>query len=157
MEFPINTQEEFDAAISERLKRERETVKKGFADYDEIKQKYSDGVRRIEELEKSLQEANTKIGDLGRDIADKDGKIKGYETDSVKTRIAHELGLSYDAIAFLSGEDEDAIRKSGQTLRALVGSGKGAPPLRDTEEGGGKGSEKDERIKNMLRNLKGEE
>ena len=38
MEFtPITTQEAFDAAIKDRLARERETVTKKFADYDDLK------------------------------------------------------------------------------------------------------------------------
>ena len=40
---PITTQEEFDKAIGERLKRERETVKKEYAGYlspDDEKKKY---------------------------------------------------------------------------------------------------------------------
>ena len=40
---PITTQEEFDKAIGDRLKRERETVKKEYADYlspDDVQKKY---------------------------------------------------------------------------------------------------------------------
>ena len=46
-------------------------------------------------------------------LTEKDGQIAKYEIDSVKTRIAREAGLSYEAISFLQGEDEEAIKKSG--------------------------------------------
>ena len=36
---PINTQEEFDAAIGARLKRERDTITAKYADYDDLKGK----------------------------------------------------------------------------------------------------------------------
>ena len=34
---PITTQEAFDAAIGERLKRERESIAKKYGDYDDLK------------------------------------------------------------------------------------------------------------------------
>ena len=59
-------------------------------------------------------------------------RLKAYETDSVKTRIAHETGLSYDAIKFLQGDNEENIRQSAQALKSLCGNGQAAP-LADTE------------------------
>lgn len=61
-------------------------------------------------------------------IADKDKAIKSYETRSVKTRIAHEAGLGYDAIDFLRGEDEESITKSAEALKTLLGT-RTAPPV----------------------------
>lgn len=38
MEFkPINTQEEFDERIAARLQRERDSVTKNYADYEQLK------------------------------------------------------------------------------------------------------------------------
>ena len=44
---PITTQEQFDAAIGERLKRERESLAKKYGDYDALKQKTDDYERQI--------------------------------------------------------------------------------------------------------------
>ena len=46
---PITTQAEFDAAIGERLKRERESFGKKYGDYDELKNKVvrSGGERHV--------------------------------------------------------------------------------------------------------------
>lgn len=146
----IETQEQLDAVLGERLKRERETIKKeyeGFLSPEEAAKKYAGYLSPEDEKEKYK-------GFLSpEEVAKKDAKIKGYETDSVKTRIAHEFGLSYEAAGFLRGDDEDAIRKSAESLKALVGNTTMAP-LASTEET--MASTEDAAIKNVLKGLKGE-
>lgn len=125
----IETQEQLDAVIGERIKRERDNVEKKYAGYlspEDVSNQYKDYL--------SPEAVNEKYKDYlsPEEVAKKDAKIKGYETDSAKTRIAHELGLSYDAIGFLSGEDEESIRKSAETLKSLLGNTTTAP-LASTE------------------------
>lgn len=146
----IETQDQLDTIISDRLKRERDTINKEYEGYlspEDVAKKYA-GYLSPED------EKNKYKGYLSPEEAEKkDALIKRYETDSVKTRIAHEAGLSYDAIAFLRGDDEDAIKKSAETLKALMGSNNTAP-LASTEthiDGS-----KDAAVRNTLRNLKGE-
>lgn len=152
----IETQEQLDSIIGERLKRERETVSKKYEGYispDDYKTKTADMETQIGNLSKDLQTANDKIAGYEKEIAERDSKIKAYETASVKSRIAHETGLSYDAIKFLQGEDEDSIRESAESLKALVGVKK-VPPLADPEGIGGE--DKDAALRKTLRGLKGE-
>lgn len=154
---PIETQEQFDAAISERIKREKETQAKAYEGYlspQDYAEKEKDFNEKIETLQNSLKEAEGKISNHDREIAERDNKIKAYETHSVKTRIASELGLSYDAVDFLKGEDEESIRKSATILKGLVGTKQGAAPLANPE--GTPGKAEDEALKKTLRKLKGE-
>lgn len=149
----IETQEQFDTAIGERLKRERETISKKYENYvspDDFKKKTDEYETQIGGLNKSLTEANDKIANHDKEIAERDSKIKAYETSSVKTRVAHEFGLSYDAVGFLRGEDEESIKKSAETLKALVGTKK-APPLASTEQNA---EGKDAALLGTIRNLK---
>lgn len=132
---PIETQEQFDAAIGERLKRERETQEKKYSGYvspDVFSNKSKEYETKIGELNKSITAANEKLAGYDKQIAERDARLKAYETDSVKTRIAHETGLSYDAIKFLQGDNEENIRQSAQALKSLCGNGQAAP-LADTE------------------------
>ncbi|MBQ8559055.1 MAG: DUF4355 domain-containing protein [Tyzzerella sp.] len=147
---PIETQEELDTVIGERLKRERETVKKeyeGFLSPDDAAKKYAGYLSPEDEKKKYKDYLSPE------EAAKKDAKIKGYETDSVKTRIANELGLSYDAVGFLKGEDEESIRKSAEILKGLVGAAAPAP-LANLEPDPGKAT--DVALKNTLKGLKGE-
>ena len=148
---PIETQEQFDEMVKERLKRERDTVKKDYEGYlspADIAEKYK-GYLSPEDVEAKYKNhlAPEEVDKLRR-------QIKGYETDSVKTRIAHESGLSYDAVQFLRGEDEESIRKSAESLKGMIGSATGLAPLASTE--GSLGAERDAALRNTLKGLKGE-
>ncbi len=127
---PIETQEELDAIIEKRLKRERETATKRF-----------DGWISPEDHQKAIDAANKALDDYKeahkgdeQTIADLTAKNKAYETASLKSRIAHEVGLSYDWISRISGEDEDSIRADAESLKKLVGTG--APLPTKTPESG---------------------
>ena len=61
---PIETQEQFDAAISERIKREKETQAKAYEGYlspQDYAEKEKDFNEKIETLQNSLKEAEGKI------------------------------------------------------------------------------------------------
>ena len=131
---PIMTQEDFDAAISERLKREQAK----YSDYDTIKSDL--GTLRVQ-----LSAKDAEISTL-------QGKVKGYETDSVKTRIALETGLPLDLRTRLTGETEEEIRADATKLAKLFGQQKDPAPLRDTEPP--VADEKTAAYKSLLNNLK---
>ena len=137
MEFtPIMTQADFDAAISERLKRERETVSKRFADYDDIRGKVSTYEQQLSDQARQLQEAADKQATHDQTVAELTAKLRNYETASVKTRIALELGLPYELAGRLAGDTEEDIRKDAEIFSKFVAKPKEAPPLRSTEPSG---------------------
>lgn len=157
----IETQEQFDAAISDRIKRERETVAKQYegytspADLEKVKKELKDAHdKQIADLNKAMSDLNTKYADYDKNMAEKDAKIKGYETASVKTRIAHEMGLSYEAVDFLKGEDEASIKKSAETLKSIIGDTHEAPPLANPEGNPG-ANQLDAAMSGMLHTLNG--
>ena len=157
---PIETQEAFEAALKERLERERSTMTKKFEGYTspEALQKIKDEYEsKIKGLNTSITENANKYADYDKQLAEKDAKISAYETNSVKMRIARENGLSYDAVDFLKGEDEKSIKESADALKLLLGAKRGAPPLASNESSGaGKESTKDESLRKMLSELRGE-
>ena len=152
---PITTQEQFDAAIGERLKRERESLAKKYGDYDALKQKTDDYERQIAEYSKSLEAAKQAASAHDQVVTELNAKLKGYESASVKTRIAHEFGIPYELASRLSGEDEDAIRKDAETLSQLIGqqARHKAPPLRSTEPLNLEGDATKAALKRTLRGL----
>lgn len=142
----IETQEQFEQAVEERLNAEREKYR-GYLSPDDVAEKYKDYLSP-DEVEKkytgyiSAQEA-----------AEKDTKIKQYEQQTVRTKVAKELGLSYEAADFIKGDNEEEMKKSAEALKGILGKNQ-APPLRSNETG--QGSDKDEALRNTLRKLKGE-
>ena len=102
---PITTQEEFDAAIKGRLSREKEK----YGDYDQLKS-------RVEELEKengglksTIEATNQSKADADKQIEVLQNQIAGYETASLRTRIALQHGLPYDLADRLQGTDAERL------------------------------------------------
>lgn len=117
---PITTQEAFNNAIADRLQRERASAVKPYADYDDIK--------------KELDNLRTANATLTGQLNDANDTIKRHETDSVKTRIAHEKGLPYEMAARLTGETEEEISADADKLVGVIGTiHEPAPPLADPE------------------------
>ena len=116
---PIETQEELNNIIKDRLKRERESTEKRF-----------EGWISPEDHAKALADSNKAFDDYKKAhegdealIKDLTAKNKSYETASLKSRIAHEVGLSYEWIGRISGDDEKSIRADAESLKKLVGAG----------------------------------
>ena len=152
----IETQEQLDEIIKGRINRERETLNKKYEGYvspEDYQGKIKEFEASISDYSTQLQDANSKIENHNKELAERDSKIKAYESHSAKTRIANELGLSYEAIKFLQGEDEDSIRQSAESLKALVGSVKLAP-LANFEQN--KSSDVDAALLKTVQNIKGE-
>lgn len=121
---PITTQEQLDAVIAARLKRDRETQKKDFdSQILERDAKIKEFEKQIGELGKQL-EASGKKDDTIKEL---EGKVRTYETASMRTRIAHEVGLPYELASRLTGEDEDSVRKDAESLNKLIGHRSVAP------------------------------
>ena len=146
----IETQEQFDAAIKDRLGREKAKFAEQLAGYDETKVKLSDAEKQIADLTEALTAANEKISGFDEQIAERDSKISDYATRAAKTQIAHEMGLAFDAIEFLKGNTEDEIRASAESLKNLVGAQKVAPLA--TSDGANL-DPKEAALRGMLQNL----
>ena len=128
---PIETQEELDNIIKERLKRERESTQKRY-----------EGWFSPEDHQKALDASNKAFDDFKKahesdeqTIADLTAKNKAYETASLKSRIAHEVGLSYEWISRIGGTDEKSIREDAESLKKLVGNGAQPIPTKNPEAG----------------------
>ena len=146
---PINTQEELDKILASRLQRERDTVSKQFQ-------------AQIEERDQKITGFETQITDLNRQIETFKGqsseieelrsKVKGYETNSVKMRIARETGLPAELAERLSGKDEESMRKDAESLAKLFKAQNVAPMYRQAGEGSG--DAKDAAFRDLLSKLK---
>lgn len=145
---PIETQEQLDAIISDRIKRAQETTRKefeGFLSPDDAAKKYAGYLSPEDEKKKYAGYLSPE------EAAKKDAKIKGYETNSVKMRIAHENNIPYELAGRLSGESEEDIRKDAESLAKLLRH-QGGVPLASTEPEGA--DSRRAAVKKMLSDLK---
>ena len=133
----IETQEELNRIIEERLGRERAK----YAKFDEYKAdseafaafKGKDYEGRIKELE----------GDLAKKSGDLDSmtkRAKTAERSLLRSRVAREEGLPAERADRLNGEDEKALREDAKALSKFVGTQLEPQPLADLGNDG-KGGE----------------
>ena len=128
MEFtPINTQEEyqqkFNSDLGDRLRKNEEKWQKKFEGYISPE----DFEAKTKELQKQIDAANSAVDGLSKKNAEYEKSIKSYEINAIKHKVAHENGLSYDAIDFIQGNDEETIKASAEKFKSLMGKSSPAP------------------------------
>lgn len=111
----IESQEQLDAILGERLKRAAETAEKKYEgwtspdDLEKIKTSYDQKIKALKDAASSTQAT----------IDEKDAKIaegEKYRTDLEKTRIAVSAGLGIDFADRLKGETKEEWQKDAKTL-----------------------------------------
>ena len=129
------TQEEVNKLVGTARLEGKDAVRKEFEGWmspDEFAKKTEDMTAQLNGLNDQIKTLTDEQTALKTQLTEKDSEIAKYEIESVKTRIAGELGLSYQAAGFLQGDSEEAIRKSAESLKSLVGTTK-TPPLGNPE------------------------
>ena len=120
----ISTQEEFDAAIKDRIARAEQTAEARVR--AELKNDL-DKVKTLEESVNSLTSERdgfrTKAEENAKEIetlkgqnAESEKKLKAYETDALKLKIAQESGIPISERNRLTGETEEEIRKDAESF-----------------------------------------
>mgnify|MGYP003319812579 CR=1 FL=1 len=130
----ITSQEQLDAVIGDRLKRSEEKWQKKYEGYlspDEVNAKTSELQKQFTDATNALDGINKKVATYEKDIAEKDSRIKSYEISAMKHKIAHENGLSFDAVDFLQGNDEETIKASADKFKSLMGKSHSTPEFKN--------------------------
>lgn len=148
---PIETQEALDQIIKDRLAREREK----YADYDKLKSENESYESKLNALQTTIDESNAKIKTHDDTVADLNKKIAGYETASLRTRIAIQNGLPLDLADRLVGDDEESIKADAERLAGFVSKKQQTPPPLKSTESAPK-EDKTIAYKNLLNGLKKE-
>ena len=149
----ISTQEELNKMFADRgeqaRRAEHERMEKQYAGFDEFKAK-------AEKYDKDMAAKDQQFNELKTEstakIAELEGKIREYETASVKTKIAREAGLPYELAERLSGADEAAIRADAENLSKLIRSKHVAPMY--SQSGEGVSDSKDAMLKDLLKKVR---
>ena len=130
---PIETQEQLDKVIGERIKRAEQKSAEKYADYDDLKTQNANYATQIAQLQTQLQSQADKAKEDETSIADLTSKVHQYEMASVKTKVALEIGLPYQMAGRLAGDDEKAIRADAESMKQLIGAQAGPAPLGNPE------------------------
>ena len=128
---PINTQEELDKLIGERLASKENKIRAEYADYEDLKKQVAGWNDEKAAFEKTIADNKTAFEELTQKYDDATGKIAKYEADALKTKVAIESGIPAGLFKYLQGTTEEELRKSAEELGKFT---KGATaPLADPE------------------------
>lgn len=153
---PITTQEDFEAAIRERVDR----INAKYSDYEDLKKKAgeSDGLRkslesanaeiaRLKDAEKSNAE---KLANHDKEVGTLKERAEKAEKSLLQRTVAEEAGLPASLASRLAGNTEDEMREDAKNLAQFVTRGGAAPLFRgETPPAGGQGAS----MKEMLNAL----
>lgn len=132
----IETQEELDRIIGERIKRERDK----YSDYESLSE-------RVKELEKEKADLLNAIDGNSQLLQEKDGVISAkdfelaelqkindsFKKTQLRTQIAVRNGIPYDLAERLQGDDEESLQADAVRLSALIKPQTIVAPMKDTE------------------------
>ena len=124
------TQEEVNKLVGQARLEGKDAGRKEFEGWiapDELEKQKAELNDQLTGLNDQIQALSEEKTNLQTQLTEKDNAIAEYEIASVKTSVAREYGLSYEAIKFLKGEDEEAIKESAEELKNLVGTAKAQP------------------------------
>lgn len=123
---PITTQEDFEAAIRERVDR----INAKYSDYDDLKKKAgeSDGLRKslenataeiakLKEAEKSNAE---KLANHDKEVGTLKERAEKAEKSLLQRTVAEETGLPASLASRLAGETEAEMREDAKNLAQYV-------------------------------------
>lgn len=84
----------------------------------------------LEKLRASDGDAGSTIDELRRKNEELEDRINGFVLEGVKREVASECGLSGDAVAFLHGDDREALVESAKALKGLIDHSSGGAGVR---------------------------
>lgn len=118
----INTQEEFDERIKERLERAEKKIReeyKGWTSPDDLKALNEKHGAEVLKLNQRHAEELKKYEGYDKTFEEQKSKIHALEVSALKTKIANAKQLPFDAVEFLQGDDEQSITESADRLSKL--------------------------------------
>lgn len=144
----ITTQEDFEKALSPRLERERNKIRKefeGFLSPEDAQKKY-EGYLSPEQVKEKYKDYCSP-----EEIARKDAEINGYKLKSKRVEIALAQGIPYELAGKISGETEEEMKKDAETFAGFLKKNTLYPPYKPDPVDDGES--RDAALKQMLDSL----
>lgn len=144
----ITSQEQLYAIIKDRLDRASKKHSEATAEL----QKELDSLKTTNtELSGKLSDYEKKYANVDAVISDLQGKVKSYETDSVKTRVAREYGIPWELRDRLRGDTEEEIRNDARALSEILP--KNSAPRKSSDTTPANGDEHKEALRETARRM----
>ena len=104
-------------------------------------------------LRQQLAELNEELTTLQKQLASEAANAEAGRLNTIRARVAAEVGLPVQFEDRLNGETEAELRRDAEALAGLLGIKKAAPPLRRSDPGTAARSAVDQGYSNTLRSF----
>lgn len=129
----IETQEQLDAVLKERLERAKETARKEMegelAELAELKKQAKEYAKASEEKEAELESLRNELEGEKQAVADLTGKVNGLKAEAERVKVAREVGLPYEMAGRLNGDTYEELKADAESLLGLIGSNQNTAPV----------------------------
>ncbi len=153
---PINTQEEFDALISDRMSRQAEKIRGEYKELEEqnktLKAESEKWTKEKTDFESVIAKNKTDFEDLNKKLDEANGKIADFENKELKTKIAIEKGLPMGLRGYLKGSTKEEVEASADELRKFANTTRQVP-LADPEGDPPSGNSTTASLRGLLKQL----
>ena len=126
----IETQEELDKIIVERLKRERSKLEE---DFKEQLKAYKDQIEELKSENAEVKANLEKASEKDIEIEKLQGQIKGYERSEMQRKIALENKIPYNLAGRIQGDTEEEMLEDAKNLSKYFEKEEIVPPLKNPE------------------------
>lgn len=127
----IETQEDFDKAIKDRLDRKEKEVAEKYKEFmppEKVSAMKAEYEKRLGEAQKTVQDATAKLSDHDKIVSELTQRATDAEGKLMKNRIAHEKGIPLELASRLIGNTEEELTKDAEAMSAFFAPT--PPPLR---------------------------
>jgi len=134
----IETQEDFDKAIKDRLDRKEKEVAEKYKEFmppEKVSAMKAEYEKRLGEAQKTVQDATAKLSEHDKVVSELTARATAAEGSLLKNRIAHEHGVPLELANRLVGETEEELTKDAESFAAFMAPAS-APPLRSNNPAG---------------------
>lgn len=126
---PIETQEQLNAIIGERISRAEQKAAEKYSDYDDVKKQNDAYAKQLADLQEQLKKQDETMKGRQAEVDALTAKVQNFESSSLKTRIALETGLPYKMAERLTGTTEEEVRADAEMMVKLMGAQTPAAPI----------------------------
>lgn len=145
----IETQEQLNEVIKERLEQKERMVRESYANYmsPEDQEKLKKGFEEeIAKLQKQFDEDKETTAQLKAQIEAANAEVSKAKLDAARIKIATEYGIPIELSGRLMGDSEEALREDAKALSQFAAPKQVAPPFNPEKA---KGSAKEEALQAM--------
>lgn len=153
---PIQTQEEFDEAIKERLARKDKEAAEKYKEYmspNKVAELKADYERKISEVSESVKDFEAKLKEKDDTVSQLTKRAESAEASLLKNEIAYKNNLPLELAGRLVGSTAEELTKDAETLAGFMAP-KTAPPLYTGGQGGSSGTNGNAAMMGLLSQLK---